>query len=447
MNTRMKVMGAIALGTTLLLAAPSTTASDIRIQVPIMLATSEDMDLGRELLDEREYEAAAEAYQRAVAQATAEAAEAAAAAGAADAPQAAMEAVRAAEAQAAAAMYWQAYSLERSTRYVDAQQILMELRTQYAASRWADDAEVLRYEIEERLGRGDRHYGAYDDEHGDTRHDQLSDQDELRMYAIQALLNADPERAIPVLERILSGDYPVREKQQALFVLSQSGDGVATDIIVQIIRDGSDPELQVQAAHMLMFGGTDTDMVALYDEATNSRIKRALLEASMTSGNTDLLVRAARDRSDTQVQVQAIHMLGASGASNMLEELYDDDLPREAKLALLDAFGMSGDPGPLEAILRSESDPEIRQRALRSFGIIGGDIGDLIVGIYDRLEERQEKRAAIEALMMQGDSAALRALYHQEEDPGLKRHIVQMLTMTGDDESTDLLLEILEEDP
>ena len=48
-----------------------------------------------------------------------------------------------------------------------------------------------------------------------------SDED-LKLYAIAALQNSDPEQAVPMLEKLLEGTASPRVKSKALFVLAQS---------------------------------------------------------------------------------------------------------------------------------------------------------------------------------------------------------------------------------
>ena len=151
------------------------------------------------------------------------------------------------------------------------------------------------------------------------------------------------------------------------------------------------------------------------------------------------------ESAETNVRVHAIQMLGVTGDTGLLSQMYDEDLPWQMRRAMLDAFGIAGDPDPVLEILRVEEDSELRGHALRSLGIMGSDASDVVAEIYPRLDTEMEKRAAIEALMIMDDGPGLRELYSQEEDPVLKRHIVQMLTVVGDEESMDVFLEILDE--
>jgi len=458
-------MAAFAVAAALVAWAP---AADATLPVPLAMATSEDMDLGRAALDRRAYAEAAEAFGRAIATGVAEAAQAAAVAGAAGATQAQMREMEARQAAVAAALYWQAYALNKDRRYADALVNLESLRADFDDTRWFNDARVLEREIQEalrgrdRVGRdqerAEREMERAQREREHTERDyqyryernyeyESSDSgDNMVVYALHGLMSADPDRAIPVLERFIAGDHPSHQKQQALFVLSQTDDDRALGIIDRIARDSSDPDLQLQAIQMYMvMGESGPNIEALYQDAADPRIKRALLEVAMANGHNELLMRVARDGSaDTGVRTQAIQMLGVNGETDSLRTMYDSGMPIELRRAMLDAFGIAGDPDPVLNILRTETDPAMRGQALRSLGIMGEDASGVVLEIYPGLTTQSEKRAAVEALMMQDAGDGLRELYRTEQDPVIKRHIIQMLAAVGDDDSVDLFLEILD---
>jgi hypothetical protein len=47
------------------------------------------------------------------------------------------------------------------------------------------------------------------------------DTEQLRMAALEALISAPPEKALPIAAKVLRGDYSDALKSRALFVLSQ----------------------------------------------------------------------------------------------------------------------------------------------------------------------------------------------------------------------------------
>src|SRR5262245_38775955 len=106
-----------------------------------------------------------------------------------------------------AALYWKAYADSKRNRKREALDGLHRLLTSYPKSAWADDAKAL--ELELRDGKDAKRVEAVDDE-------------ELKLYALDGLMQVEPDKAVSILEKLLAGDATPRVKQRALFVLSQS---------------------------------------------------------------------------------------------------------------------------------------------------------------------------------------------------------------------------------
>ena len=136
---------------------------------------------------------------------------------------------------------------------------------QYPRSTWVNDARAL--EIEIRGASGQATASAPD---GD---------DDLKLYAINGLVNMDPERAVPLLEQVLSGSQSVKIKERALFVLSQSSSTRAQDLMAKIARGQVQPELQAKAIHNLGISGKKTLLSDIYAAAGSTETRRAALKA------------------------------------------------------------------------------------------------------------------------------------------------------------------------
>ena len=109
--------------------------------------------------------------------------------------------------RADAAMYWRAYALDKMNRHADALAAVGELFKSFPASRWVADARALELQVRQRSGQP----VAVD-----------SGDDELKLLAIQGLQQTAPERAVPLLVKVMNDVGSLRLKERALFVLSQS---------------------------------------------------------------------------------------------------------------------------------------------------------------------------------------------------------------------------------
>jgi hypothetical protein len=111
--------------------------------------------------------------------------------------------------QTDAALYWEAYAENRQGKRDAALATLADLKHRFPQSRWQKDASALEIEVRQRSGQA-------------PRPDSQDDED-LKMLAIQGLMNSDPDRALPLLEKVLNGTGTPKEKSKALFVIAQSG--------------------------------------------------------------------------------------------------------------------------------------------------------------------------------------------------------------------------------
>ncbi|HEU5248791.1 MAG TPA: HEAT repeat domain-containing protein, partial [Thermoanaerobaculia bacterium] len=165
-----------------------------------------------------------------------------------------------------AAAYWLAYSLNKEGRKAEALAILRAFPGQYPSSSWAKDARALELEIREGRGRPANPEGESDDE--------------LKLMAINSLAQTDPERALPLLEKILKGKSSDQVKERALFVLAQSGSPQARQIIADVARGSAHPELQEKAIHYLgVFGGKQNRQLLdeIYRSTVSAEVKEQIL--------------------------------------------------------------------------------------------------------------------------------------------------------------------------
>src|SRR5262249_44508373 len=139
------------------------------------------------------------------------------------------------------------------------------------------------------------------------------DDDDLKMLAIQGMMNCCPEKALPQLEKMLNGASSPKLKSKALFVIAQSGSPDAKQILGRIASGQSNPELQRKAVEYLgMFGGDDSHKILadVYAKTNDESLKRAILRSYMISGDKEDLFTAAKGEKSESVRGEAIRQLG-----------------------------------------------------------------------------------------------------------------------------------------
>jgi hypothetical protein len=368
---------------------------------------SELYDNGREALDEEKYDQARERFS---------------------------ELAKANGPQTDAALYWEAYADQRLGQRQAALAAIADLKARFPQSRWQKDASAL--EIEVRQGTGQP-----------SRPEAQGDQ-ELKMLAIQGLMNSDPERAMPLLEKVLQGPASPKEKSKAMFVLAQSGSPQGREIIGRIARGQSNPELQKRAVEYLaIFGGAEArkTMAEIYSSTTDPSLKRAILRSYMIGGDKERLFAAAKSEKDPELRAEAIRQLGLVHAEPELAQLYQTENSPELRRELLQAFFLAGDANKLLEAAKNEKSPELRRAAVRNLGLVHSDQSDkALAEIYARETDRGIREEVLNAYFIQGNAAGLVAVAKTEKDPGLKRTAVQKLSLMHSKEASDYMMELLQ---
>ncbi len=336
--------------------------------------------------------------------------------------------------RAEGALYWRAYAENKEGQPARAIGTCAELRHTYPKSEWLDECGALEIEI-----RG----------HSAQPVQPQAEQDEdLKLLALNAIMQQDEARAIPAIQQILNGNSSDKLKERALFVLAQSDSKQAQDLIGQIARGGSNPTLQVKAIHMLsMRGKQSVDLLAdIYQHSSDDAVKKAILQSYLVTGSPDKLVEAARSESNPQLIKTAVQSLGAMGATAQLQTLYKETKSGEVKEHIINSLIAAGPKGAevLGTIVATEQDPNLRRRAIRNLGISGGpDLAPKLVSTYQKNNDPDTKKAAVEALFLSGDAHDLITLAKAEKDPALKQKIVQQLSIMHNPEATAYMVEIL----
>jgi hypothetical protein len=336
--------------------------------------------------------------------------------------------------QTDAALYWKAYADNRLGRRAAALATIADLKRRFPQSRWQKDAAALEIEVQQ--------------SNGQPSHPEMQSDDELKMLAIQGLMNSDPERALPLLEKVLNGTSTPKEKSKALFVIAQSGSPQSREILGRIARGQSNPDLQRKAVEYLgIFGGAAArkTLADVYASSSDVSVKRAILRSYMIGGDREHLFAAAKGEKEESLRREAIRQLGLVHGTSELEQLYQTETSTDVRREILQAFFLAGDSGKLLQSAQSEKDPELRRAAIRNLGLIhSDDSGKALQSIYAKETDRAVREEVLNAFFLQNNASALVAIARNEKDPELKREAVQKLSLMHSKEGTDYLMELLQ---
>jgi len=335
--------------------------------------------------------------------------------------------------QTDAALYWKAYAENRLGKRELALTTLADMKKRFPQSRWQKDAGVLELEVKQSSGQSIK------PDQGD---------EELKLMAIQGLMNSDSERAMPLLEKVINGSGSPKEKSRALFVLAQSGSPQGREIIGRIAKGQSNPELQREAIKYLgLFGGAQSRqiMAEVYASNPDASVRRSILRAYMLGGDKEHLFAAAKGEKDESLRREAIRQLGLVHGVSELEQLYQAETSTDLRREILQAFFLAGESGKLVQAAQSEKDPQLRLAAIRNLGLIHSDESSkALQTLYSKETDRGLKEAVLNAYFLQGNATALVVVARNEKDPELKKTAVSKLSLMHSKEATDYLMELLQ---
>ena len=252
-----------------------------------------------------------------------------------------------------ATLYWKAYTLGKEQQIPDALNTLADMQKRFADSRWSKDAKALELELRQASGQS-------------VSPDAQNDE-ELKLLALRGVMRSDPDRAVPMVEQLLNGNSSIHVKENALFVLSQSQAPRAKEIITNTAKNGSNPDLQLKAIRYLgamRAADAAQTLTDIYKSSNDAAVKRAIVQAMVSTRNPDKLAEIAKSEKDTDLRRNAVRNLGAMRAPNsteVLRSLYASETAPEVKKEIINALAAQRDAASLVAMARAEKDPAMKK--------------------------------------------------------------------------------------
>lgn len=335
--------------------------------------------------------------------------------------------------KADAALYWKAYALNKQARRNEALSTIKELRNRFPKSNYVKTAASLEVDINRASGN--------------PVNPSAEGDDEMKMIALQALMDQNEDRALPIIKKILQGNSSMRVKEKALFVLSQNESPAAQQLLGDIATGKEYPGLQEKAIHYLAIEGgrAGEQLVRIYNSTSDVKIKKTVLHAFIVSGDQERAFAIAQKETSPELWSEAVHTLGVMGDTKDLRQLYKSATSVAAKKELIHSLGVGGDTDGLIEISKTERDPEVMTELIHSLGVFGGRrASDALLDMYNAAgADKNTKNAVIDALFVQGSAKQLVAMARKETDPEMKKRIVSKLSIMGSKEGNDYLMEIL----
>jgi HEAT repeat protein len=322
-----------------------------------------------------------------------------------------------------AALYWKAFSQYKLGQSAEGLATVAELRKSYGQSRYLNDARALEADLRKLSGQ--------------PVNIATMDNDDIKLLAIQAMQNVEPQRAIPLLESVLNSTNSLQVKKRALYVLALSDQPQAHQILFGYAKGNGNPDLQREAIAYLGSRRqqvTSPELKEIYDGTQDVDIKKSIIEAYRMTGDKMSLVRIATGSGDSSVNAIDLRKSAISGLTNIaapqeLWALYEKEQNRDLRMQMVRAFSSMGAVDQLTQVLKTEKDAGVRQQALRSLGNMKTEkTGSMLVEMYGSETDKDNRKAIISALGSQNNAEGLVAIARKETSLDLKTDIVRKLS-------------------
>ncbi len=335
------------------------------------------------------------------------------------------------------APYWEAFALQRLGTPSDlraAQEALAWQERQFPKAPTRTDASALATRVEGALARrGDASaaatlYGRAESASNDGCPKQSDDE---RVDALNALIQVDAERALPILRKVLARREPCTQnmRRTAVYLIASRKAPDAADVLMNVAKTDPDKEVREQAVFWLSNVPTEEAAGMLVDLAKGN-------------GDLDLRKRAVYALSRSK---------SAKAAGTLREIAADANAPEELRGDALQWY-MSGpgksmeDPMPfLKDVYGKADEPRFRQRVMYLIAQRKSEASrEFMMSIAQNSKESMETRRNVVGLfsVMGVSSSEIGALYERTSETELKQMLLSQLGSQSRNEDIEPLLKI-----
>lgn len=373
-----------------------------------------------------------------------------------------------ASARAGDAVYWAAFAQYKNDELDRARELLLTLQQRYPRAATRQDGDALLARLQAALARqGDANAAAWLAEHArssDTTAAQCPgarDEDDVRLAALNGLLQMDAANALPILRKVLArrDTCSTELRRKALFVVSQKREGETEDILLDVAQHDPDADVRAQAVFWLSQVSSER-AVSMLDSILQTTIDAELRDkavfalAQQQSARAAEIIRAyaANAKAPSETREKAIFWLGqkhtpenAAFLRRLYDELADADLKERVIFSLAQMGGADNTSWLMNLALNEREPIEMRKKALFWAGQTGADIGQL-TGLYDRVQNQEMKEQLIFVYAQRREPAALDKLLDiakREPDKELRKRAIFWLGQSHDPRAAQALMEIL----
>jgi HEAT repeat protein len=288
-----------------------------------------------------------------------------------------------------------------------------------------------------------------------------NEDDDIPTAALNALLQMDPERALPILKNVLArrDTGSVCLRRRAIFLVSQKRSPETDDILLAAARSDPDSEVREQAVFWLSQVPTEEAALAL-DSILRSTHDPVLQDKAIfalsqhRSARAGAALRSYAERSDVppEIREKAIFWLSqhrsaenAAFLRGLFARLDNDELKDKVLFSLSQMRGQGNERWLLDVAGNERESLEIRKKALFWAGQSGAPLTDL-VALYDRTRDTEMREQLIFVYAQRREPAALDQLFtiaRREPDQELRKKAIFWIGQSRDPRAAQVLADLI----
>jgi hypothetical protein len=287
------------------------------------------------------------------------------------------------------------------------------------------------------------------------------DDDDDRVAALNALLQMDAERAMPILKSVLARRDACSAglRRKAVFLVSQKHTSETADILLSIAKNDPDEEVREQAVFWLSQVPDEravTMLQQILTTATSQEIKnKALFALSQhRSPNAAQFLRdfALRENENDELRGQAVFWLGqrrspenAEFLRNLYSRVNSDEVKEKILFSLSQQRGMGNDKWLIDIAKNRNENIELRKKALFWAGQ-GAASAEQLVGLYSSLTDTEMREQLIFVYSQRREPAFVDKMLDiakNDRDPELRKKAIFWLGQSRDPRVQQFLLDLI----
>ncbi len=373
------------------------------------------------------------------------------------------------------APYWEAFALQRlgtADALREAQVALGWQERQFPKATTRGDAAALSTRIEGALARrGDK--VAAQTLYGRAK--RASDdgcpkpQDDERVDALNALMQVDAERAVPILKKVLARREPCTQnmRRTAVWLIASRKAPDAADVLVNVAKNDPDKDVREQAVFWLSNVPTEEAASMLIELAKSGsdldlrkRAVYALSRSKSAKGTATLREIAADANVPMELRGDALTWYMSSAGRTMddpmsfLKEIYAKSDEPQLKSRVLTMIAQQKSAASREFLMATAQNPkeslETRRAVIGTFAMLDISAAQ-IATMYEKTSELDLKRMLLSAMTWRmrdkdrgADIEPLLQIARSEKNLELRKQAISQLSRSKDPRALAFLQELIE---